>query len=75
MRNPPDESKRMGEFVPVPDAWFADGPPRVEGPAQARIVAGLRAMYVDLLHQPPPARFLAILAALDRQRGTEAHGS
>jgi hypothetical protein len=75
MHDPPDESERMGGFVPLPDAWFADGVPQGEGPARARIAAGLHAMYADLLRQPPPARFLAILEELAPQRGAEAHGS
>jgi hypothetical protein len=43
--------------------------------AQARIGAGLQAMYSELLRQPIPDRLLALIAQLDRKDSPAGGGN
>ena len=43
--------------------------------AQARIGAGLQAMYSELLRQPIPEKLLALIAQLDRKDGPPGGGN
>jgi hypothetical protein len=45
-------------------------------PSTTRTISGrqLRAMYDDLLQEPIPGRFLALIARLERQEREQSHG-
>jgi anti-sigma factor NepR-like protein len=65
-----DQGKRLAKVYPEPAVQELGAEPTLDREIQARIGDNLRAMYDELLEQPVPDRFAALLERLG-QRGEE----
>jgi len=68
MNGQPPESPDSSEKLPEDGSAGKNGGPRLDRGTQSRIGDQLRAMYTDLMEQPVPDKFKALLDQLDQRK-------
>ena len=68
MNGPPSKSPDSSEKPPENGPAGKSGGPKLDRGTQSRIGDQLRAMYTDLMEQPVPDKFKALLDQLDQRK-------